>query len=175
MLQVALLGQTELDELLDREHLRQFKQRIALRLTIEPLSGADIEQYIRFRWSKAGGKNLPFSTAGISCIAQMSQGIPRVINVVCDNALMQAFAEGAAVVEEHHVLRVCVDLRLSKISSRQQIPAAPVYVPGYVPPAAAAERHPLKALERYNTAAAKPSLLARIAGKLRLAQRIETT
>ena len=62
-LQIALVGQSELDELLNRETLRQFKQRISLRLTIEPLSETEIEQYIQFRWRKAGGSAAPFSAS----------------------------------------------------------------------------------------------------------------
>jgi len=66
-----LVGQSELDEVLDREELRQFKQRIALRLSIDPLSKGEIDQYIRYRWSKAGATlAAPFSEEAILAIGK---------------------------------------------------------------------------------------------------------
>src|SRR5215510_11740829 len=70
-LQILLLGQSELDDLLKRQDLRQFKQRIALRLYIDPLTPAEVQQYIRVRWTKAGGREAPpFSPDAIASIAQ---------------------------------------------------------------------------------------------------------
>ena len=75
LLQVVLVGQSELDEVLDREDLRQFKQRIALRLSIDALSKGEIEQYIRYRWSKAGATlAAPFSEEAILAIGKWSRG-----------------------------------------------------------------------------------------------------
>src|SRR5262245_16788648 len=74
LLQIVLVGQSELDELLNRESLRQFKQRISLRLTIEPLAGTEIEQYIQYRWMKAGGGQAPFLPDAVLGISQASQG-----------------------------------------------------------------------------------------------------
>ena len=112
LLQVALLGQSELDELLDCDHLKQFKQRVAVRVVIGPLSAQEIPEYIRHRWTKAGGSEAPFSTDAFAAIGRVSQGVPRVINVICDNALIHACGEGSASVEARHVLGACHDMRL---------------------------------------------------------------
>jgi len=95
LLQVVLAGQTELGSLLNRYDLRQLKQRIAVRLAIQPLSPADVERYIQHRWQVAGAtKSHPFESGALARIAQCSRGIPRTVNVLCDNALRNAQAEG---------------------------------------------------------------------------------
>jgi general secretion pathway protein A len=168
LLQVALVGQSELDDLLDCDHLKQFKQRIALRVTIEPLSPAEAPRYIRHRWSKAGGAQAPFSAEALAVIGRVSQGIPRVINVICDNALIHACGDGSASVEACHVLGACYDMRLIK----NPPPVAPAAEPPA--PVPAVEAYPMRTLERYSAAAKRPSLLARLAGKLGISQRTET-
>jgi general secretion pathway protein A len=175
LLQVALLGQSELDALLDCDQLKQFKQRIALRVAIGPLTAAETPQYIRHRWTKAGGAEAPFSPDAFAAIRQASQGVPRVINVICDNALVQAFADGSASVELRHVLSACRDMRLLKDVPRS-VPAAEAPAP----PVSAAESYPvagpdpMKTLERYRTTPARPSLVSRLASKLGITQRTET-
>jgi general secretion pathway protein A len=129
LLQILLVGQPELDELLNRHDLRQFKQRIGVRLAIGPLATAEVGQYIRHRWSVAGGASPPFSPESIVQIAQASQSIPRVINSVCDNALLLAFAEGEKQVDTRHVLEAAADLqlviaqRLGSVSTMSPIPS----------------------------------------------------
>ena len=167
LLQIVLVGQSELDDMLNRESLRQFKQRISLRLTIGPLAEAEIEQYIRYRWVKAGGSEAPFSADAVAFIGQASQGIPRVINVLCDNSLLMAFGEESASVEQRHVLAVCRELQFAEpLLKRTEVvlPAAEVPV---------VEAFPMRTLARYETAAAKRSLLARLAGRLKFMQRTE--
>jgi general secretion pathway protein A len=172
LLQVVLVGQTELDEMLNRENLRQFKQRISLRLTIGPLAEMEIEQYIRYRWMKAGGGEIPFSAGAIASIGLASQGVPRIVNVLCDNALLTAFAEEASLVEQHHVLAVCRELQFAeRLPKRTEPPSA-------VPPPAVGvpivEVSPMRTLARYETAVPRRSLLARLAGRLKFMQRTET-
>jgi general secretion pathway protein A len=172
LLQIALVGQSELDDLLDREQLRQFKQRIALRVSIPALARTEIEHYIRYRWMKAGGGEPPFSAEAVASIGQASRGIPRVINVICDNALMQAFGEGAASVGLRHVLGACRDLRLVEPPPRVTTPAVPP-VAERLASGPIAEDYPMRTLARYDAGAPHPSLLARLAGKLGLVQRTE--
>ena len=95
LLQIVLAGQTELNEVLDRPDLRQLRQRIALRLTIQLLSNRELEEYIHLRWSKSGSSPVPFAADSYPLIARGSRGIPRLVNSICDNALMLAFAEKA--------------------------------------------------------------------------------
>src|SRR5204862_6427219 len=80
LLQIVLVGQDELDEILGRDNLRQLKQRIAVRLSIGPLAAAEVGQYIRHRWLKAGGTQPPFSAEAVAGIAKASSCIPRLIN-----------------------------------------------------------------------------------------------
>ena len=115
LLQIVLVGQSELDQNLNREDLRQLKQRIALRLSIGPLIPGEVGSYIAHRWTVAGGSDLPFCPQALDSIAQASRGIPRVINSLCDNALTLAFAEGDHQVGIAHVQTAVKDLRLSAL------------------------------------------------------------
>jgi general secretion pathway protein A len=113
LLQIIMVGQNELDELLNREDLRQLKQRIAVRLSIAPLTPFDVAPYIRHRWLCAGGDKLPFSPESIRYIADASNGIPRVINSLCDNALALALSEGLTTIDARHVRGAAADLQLN--------------------------------------------------------------
>lgn len=175
LLQIVLVGQSELDDLLSREQLRQIKQRIALRLTIEALRAEDVARYIGHRWAKAGGKQAPFTSDALGRIAEASQGIPRVMNVICDNALMEAFAERSTQVEARHVLGVCRDLRLLTSGGQsEQMETATVAVVETAPVAPIISDSPMRTLDRYNVVATHRSPLARLADKLGLTRRIET-
>lgn len=113
LLQIVLAGQDELLEILSRPELRQISQRISIRLALAPLVPADIEQYIALRWSKAGGKMPPpFTADAYPEIAQWSRGIPRLVNAICDNALMTAFAGKPPIVGPGHVREAARDLSL---------------------------------------------------------------
>jgi len=172
LLQVVLVGQSELDDLLNRESLCQFKQRISLRLTIGPLAENEVGRYIQYRWGRAGGGKAPFSADAIAAIAVASEGIPRVINVICDNALIMAVAEHSPAVEPRHVLTVCRELQFSAPPVKPTEEAAAA-LPVSPPETPTVEALPIKALERYETAAARRSLLARLATKLKFMQRTE--
>jgi general secretion pathway protein A len=93
LLQIILAGQPEFDRKLDAPNLRQLKQRIVLRYTLEPFSAADTTTYIESRLAKAGMKDQTvFSAEVLDAIHIRSQGIPRMINAICDNLLLTAFA-----------------------------------------------------------------------------------
>ena len=95
-LQIVLTGQPELRKVLNHPDLRQLKQRIALRCMIKPLPDvAETERYIISRLLVAGAERTNiFSPAAISYIFRCSEGIPRSINNLCDNALLAGFAAG---------------------------------------------------------------------------------
>jgi len=176
LLQIVLVGQSELDELLNREQLRQLKQRIALRLAIEPLPAAEVERYIRHRWIKAGGNEPPFTKDAIAYVAQVSKGVPRIVNLISDNALLQAFGENSVGVEARHVIGVCRDLRLVMTTNHRSAvevpaPTAPGETALVVPRASDGA---MKTLERYSGVANKRSLISRLAAKLGFMQRMET-
>jgi general secretion pathway protein A len=125
LLQIVLLGQGELNALLDQEDLRQVKQRIAVRLAVRPLTHAEAEGYIRFRWAECGGNGaVPFTGPAVASIATWSQGIPRIINALCDNALMSAFGQGSPVVTAQHVGEAATDLHLQRPAVAPVPPAA---------------------------------------------------
>jgi general secretion pathway protein A len=138
LLQIILAGQSELDELLERHDLRQLKQRIAVRLTVDPLyNTTQVTKYIAHRWSKAGGGlELPFSPDGVHLIDKLSRGLPRVINAICDSALLRAFADGTTRVSVEQIASVAVDLRLSPAREQGTEPSEPA--PAAAPPGDAA-------------------------------------
>jgi general secretion pathway protein A len=113
LLQIVLAGQRELACLLNREDLRQLKQRIEIRLQVSPLALSEVGSYMRHRWTCAGAcRPLPFSDEAIALIARTSSGIPRLINSICDNALLLADAAGESWIEAHHIRQVLYDLDL---------------------------------------------------------------
>jgi general secretion pathway protein A len=96
LLQIVLAGQPELEERLAGRELRQLDQRIAIRCHLVPLSRRDTHRYIEHRLRIAGlPGELPFTRAAMDRIYDYSRGIPRVINLVCDRALLAAFSARA--------------------------------------------------------------------------------
>ena len=89
LIQVVLVGQTELEELLEKHELRQLKQRIAIRSQIAPLNARESYAYIEHRLSVAGlDKPTIFSKGALDIIVKEANGVPRLLNVLCDNALI---------------------------------------------------------------------------------------
>ena len=94
LLQIVFSGQLELDQRLDLPELRQLKQRITVRCSLQPLSERDMDRYTRHRLRKAGGSQSPsFSKGALKIIYSHSHGYPRLINMICDRALMEGYAE----------------------------------------------------------------------------------
>ena len=92
LIQVVLVGQTELDELLEKHELRQLKQRIAIRSHIAPLNAEDSLAYIEHRLSVAGLNNSSiFDKRALDIIIKEADGVPRKLNILCDNALITGF------------------------------------------------------------------------------------
>ena len=99
LLQIILIGQPELRTMLQRPELEQLAQRVIARYHLEALSESESGQYIRHRLEVAGlTRPLPFERASLRRIHQLSRGIPRRINLLCDRALLGAFAGGHATV-----------------------------------------------------------------------------
>lgn len=115
LLQIVLIGQPELESRLEHPSLRQLKQRIVLRSRIVPLANHEIGPYIDFRLATAGGAGRRIFAAGATVqISQYSKGIPRVINVICDNALLIAYAKSQKLVTAEMVAESVTDLRLEE-------------------------------------------------------------
>src|SRR5688572_19795576 len=103
LLQIILIGQPELRELLARTELRQLAQRITGRYHLDPLSGDETAAYVRHRLRVAGATREVFSDWALREVRRLSGGVPRLINIICDRALLGAFTEdrhavGASVV-----------------------------------------------------------------------------
>lgn len=113
-LAVALVGQPELARRLDESRLRQLKQRVVLRCELTPLSLKDTAAYISARVKTAGGEATRlFTRDAVVAIHQFSSGIPRVISVVCDNALVNGFAADQKPVGASIIGEVCRSLALT--------------------------------------------------------------
>ena len=120
LLQIILSGQPELDRKLDAPNLRQLKQRVVLRCTLEPFSLREAVEYMESRLEKAGMPDQKvFSEELMAEIHLRAQGIPRVINAICDNLLLTAFAMEGKVCNKEMLDEVCKDMRLEWPGSRR--------------------------------------------------------
>ena len=93
LLQIILLGQPELLTLLGRQELRQLSQRVTARFHLDALNQQEVGEYIQHRLTVAGGNQTLFPPTSIRRIYQITAGIPRLINLVCDRALLGAYVE----------------------------------------------------------------------------------
>jgi general secretion pathway protein A len=140
-LQILLLGQSELDDILNRYDLRQFKQRVALRLSIDRLTDSEVAEYVRFRWTTAGGTGaLPFTPEALEGIARCSQGIPRLINSICDTTLLMAFGDESRSVDITYVRSAAASLVLEDASG-EPLPNVVYPHPGATVPHTVAAAH----------------------------------
>jgi len=111
LLQILLIGQPELREKLNDRRLRQLRQRITVRYHLAPLSLAETEQYIQHRLQVAGANGRPtFTRWAIRRIHAYAGGVPRLINAVCDKALLCGFVLGADELGWSHVRRAIREL-----------------------------------------------------------------
>jgi general secretion pathway protein A len=136
LLQIVLVGQPELDEKLDSVGLRQLKQRIALRARLDALDWDETKGYIERRLQIAAASSQPnklFSEQAIAAVYRHSRGFPRLINTICENALIAAYARQMQSVTPEIIEDVAKEFRLD--------------VP-YLPEAKSAGRHNGMAVQR---------------------------
>ena len=122
LLQIVLVGQPELDEKLDSVGLRQLKQRIAVRTRLGSLDADEAERYIQQRLQIAGGSLNPnplFSAQTMAAVYRHSRGLPRLINTICDNALITAYARRLPSVTPDIVEDVAKEFRLDVACSSE--------------------------------------------------------
>jgi type II secretory pathway predicted ATPase ExeA len=113
LIQIVLAGQSDLEDLLRQDEMSQFKQRVSYRFSLKGLTESEVAGYIAHRWARAGGSSAPpFDEDAIRGVALYSQGIPRLINAICDNALVMAFGDGVQAVHAATVLEAARDLDL---------------------------------------------------------------
>ena len=112
LLQIVLMGQPELKAILAREELRQLRQRILIHYELNPLSVGDLAHYVQHRLTLAGGQGRPYFTSwALWAIQRSSKGIPRVVNNLCDKALLAAFLRDSDEVGWGDVRRAIKDVR----------------------------------------------------------------
>ena len=107
ILSIFLVGQPELNDLLDHRKLLPLRNRIAVRFNIEPLTLEETTAYIRFRLLKGGRKTVLFPQNAFREIHRATGGIPRTINILCDNSLLAGFVEQRGIIDEN-IIRECV-------------------------------------------------------------------
>jgi len=111
LLQIVLVGQTELRKRLQRPELRQLRQRITVRYHLGPIGRDETESYIFHRLTVAGSNGRPtFSPAAIRAIRRHSRGVPRLINALCDKALLAGYVEDRDHITWRQVRRAVRDL-----------------------------------------------------------------
>jgi general secretion pathway protein A len=113
LIQIMLVGQPELQELVDKPELRQLRQRIALRHHLRPFDQPEVVEYVNDRLAKAGytGRGI-FTKKALRELYNVTQGTPRVINNVCDGALLLGYARMEIPIGPEEIREVARDLRL---------------------------------------------------------------
>lgn len=109
LLQIMLVGQPQLKDMLSRPDLAQFAQRIAVDFHIKPFEADDVQSYIEYRLKIAGRDALIFTPDACSRIAVASRGIPRLINVLCNTALVYGFSSEAELIDINLIEEVLSD------------------------------------------------------------------
>ena len=119
LLQIVLMGQPELECVLDSPSLRQLKQRVSLRCQLLPLDAEQTRSYVLSRLERAGAKPETeiFEPEALVKIHEYSRGIPRIINNLCENAMVNAYARQLQTVSPDMITEVAADFRLSESAS----------------------------------------------------------
>ncbi|MCJ8316921.1 AAA family ATPase [Idiomarina sp.] len=110
LLRVILIGQPELQDLLRRQELRQLAQRITARYHLLPLTEQDTQRYIAYRLQVAGANRPLFTAAAAKRAHQLTQGIPRLLNLYCDRALLAAYTDSSPEVKPAHLNQAAIEL-----------------------------------------------------------------
>jgi len=138
LLQIVLSGQPEFEEVLRLPSLRQLRQRVALWCRTQPLSEEDTRGYIAMRLRIAGSQHPVFSAEAIRLIHQYSNGIPRLINLICEHSMIHGYVEQIKPIPARIVTVVAEELQLQDMSVQAAI------VPVSVPPEGAEMANTLK-------------------------------
>jgi general secretion pathway protein A len=128
LLQIILIGQPELGQVLAQPQLRQLAQRVTARYHLDPLSERESAAYIRHRLKVAGQKEMIFARGALREIYRLSAGVPRVINVICDRAMLGAWSKGQARISPTIVRQAAGEVLGRRIWNRQAVAAAAIVV-----------------------------------------------
>ena len=111
LLQIVLLGQPELQEMLALPELRQLNQRVTARYHLDAIGRDELAAYLKYRLSVAGMRGDIFSQRAVNRLYRESQGIPRLINLISDRALLGAYAEGEHEITPEHIRQAAKEVR----------------------------------------------------------------
>jgi general secretion pathway protein A len=132
LLQIVLIGQPELLSVLKRQELRQLAQRITARYHLLPMSRNETSAYIRHRLLIAGRSDAVFTPSAIRQVCRLSAGIPRVINIICDRALLGAYAYDKRDVTAAIVRRACRETQgVGRLRLRRAMVAAIIIIAAF--------------------------------------------
>ena len=110
LIQIVLIGQSELAEMLARRDLRQLAQRVTARYHLAPLSRQETDDYVRHRLAVAGGAGkVTFTPRALAAVHGLASGIPRLINLICDRALLAGYVRGTRVIEAEMVRQAATE------------------------------------------------------------------
>ena len=137
LLNIFFVGQNEFNSIILEQRNRPLRQRITINYNIEPLEKHEVMEYIRYRLAVAGCEAPLFSTEAVRDIYTFSEGYPRLINIVCDHALLTTFVQGAKQVDDATVRECAEELRIKMVTPRSQAPPAAETLVHAVPPPAA--------------------------------------
>ena len=118
VLQLILVGQPELIEMLRKKELRQFAQRVSADYLLQPLTFSETQQYIRHRIKVAGGDEDLFALTAYATVYYHSGGIPRIINTICEMALVYGFADEAPKIRKEIILDAIRDRKVGGLVIR---------------------------------------------------------
>ena len=136
LLQIVLVGQLNLNTLLRSPEMRQLDQRVSIRYELQPLSCEEVSAYVAHRLSIAGGSAITFEPRSLKLVHELSGGIPRLVNLICDRALLAAYSGRANRVPPDTVRRAAESLEI----------------------------HPPRGLRRFGWLRRNPSIAAAMAG-----------
>lgn len=148
LLNIFFVGQNEFNDIILEQRNRPLRQRITINYNIDPLEAFEVAEYINFRLSVAGNREELFSSQAIREIYRFSDGYPRLINIICDHALLTAFVRGEQRITAQ-IARECADelkirsFKMAKGGATEEAvaqPALPAAVPATPPPPAPSAR-----------------------------------
>ena len=123
LLQIILIGQPELRALLQREDMRQLAQRVTARYRLEPLTREETGAYIKHRLHICGATRPIFTKSAVDRIYRLSGGIPRLINVLCDRALLGAYTEGKSQIDRKIIRQAANEVLADELRQSRKRPS----------------------------------------------------
>ena len=119
LIQIVLMGQSELQQMLSRHELRQLAQRVTAQYHLSPLTRPETDDYVAHRLKVAGGEGkVSFTPGALAAVHQHSGGVPRLINLICDRALLAGYVQGARVIDGAMVRRAAREVKAGSSAHR---------------------------------------------------------